>query len=77
MGHRHCLVYRVLLLVLPGIAWVAQGQHSRVGWGQGPYQREVIMVAGALSLRAEALLAQRQARPPAPAQAKPAGIQVS
>lgn len=84
--HRVCILNWVLLLVLPGIPWVAQLQPSRegaclapslqVGWGQGPYQREVVMagvVAGVLAFWAEALRAQRQAGPPAPAQAKPGG----
>lgn len=55
------------LLRHPGVQW---------GWGQGTYQREVVVagvVAGALTLWAEALWAQRQAGPPAPAQAEPGG----
>lgn len=84
--HRVCILNWVLLVVLPGIPWVAQLQPSRegaclapslqVGWGRGPYQREVVMagvVAGVLAFWAEALRAQRQAGPPAPAQAKPGG----
>lgn len=48
------------------------------GWdgGRGPYQREVVVagvVAGLLAFWAEALRAQRQAGPPAPAEAKPVG----
>lgn len=84
--HRVCILNWVLLLVLPGIPWVAQLQPSREGaclappsrweWGRGPYQREVVVagvVAGVLAFWAEALRAQRQAGPPAPAQAKPGG----
>lgn len=71
--------------MLPGITWAAwlrpggEGACSdppRVGRGWCPYQREVVVagvVAGVLTFQAEALWAQCQAGPPAPAQAEPGG----